>query len=358
MMWVSLIVGLVVLTVGSDLLVRGASRLALALGVTPLIVGLTVVAFGTSAPELAVSLQGALSGQADVAMGNVVGSNIFNVLVILGLSALIAPLAVDRTLLRVDVPLMTIGCLATYAFARDGVISRPEGVILFTGIIGYTWRAIRHSRASGQESVEGVDVEAVPRSMAQTAREVAFMVAGLVCMVLGARWFVSGGVELARLLGMSELLIGLTIVAAGTSLPEVATSVMATLRGERDIAVGNAIGSNIFNIFSVLGAASAISPTGVPVAPAAFAVDMPVMIGAALLCFPILFTNRTISRIEGAILLGCYGLYLAYLALSSSNSPALHSFTGALVWCAGALVLFLIVNLIQHHRAESSATPV
>lgn len=356
MMWVSLLVGLVVLTVGSDLLVRGASRLALALGVTPLIVGLTVVAFGTSAPELAVSLQGALSGQADVALGNVVGSNIFNVLVILGLSAIIAPLAVDRSLLRVDVPLMILGCLATYAFARDGVISRPEGVILFTGIIGYTWRAIRHGRAAGVESVDGVDVEA-PRSMAQTAREVAFMIAGLVCMVLGARWFVSGGVELARLLGMSELLIGLTIVAAGTSLPEVATSVMATLRGERDIAVGNAIGSNIFNIFSVLGAASAISPTGVRVAADALVIDIPVMIGAALLCFPILFTNRTISRVEGAILLGCYGLYLTYLALSSAKSPALHSFTGSLVWAAAALAVFLLVTVVQHHRAEAVATP-
>ncbi len=356
MVLVSLVVGLVILTLGSDLLVRGASRLALAVGITPLVIGLTVVAFGTSAPEMAVSLQGALSGQADVALGNVVGSNIFNVLFILGVSALIAPLAVNRQLLRVDVPLMLGVSALTYALAWDGAISRLEGLALFAGIIAYTWRAIKMGRTSeaADEAAELEGAEA-PRTAAQTAREIGFILAGLVLMVLGARWFVSSSIDIARWLGMSELVIGLTIVAAGTSLPEVATSIMATLRGERDIAVGNVIGSNIFNILAVLGASSAIAPAGVKVAPAALAVDIPVMLLTALICLPIFFTQRIIDRVEGAVFLGGYILYVTFLIMSNMQSAALPTLLSALPWLGGGVAIFLLATTARQLLAKPHA---
>lgn len=357
MVWVSLVVGLVILTLGSDLLVRGASRLALAMGITPLVIGLTVVAFGTSAPELAVSLQGALSGTADVALGNVVGSNTFNILFILGVSALIAPLAVNRQLLRVDVPLMIAASVFTYLIARDGVIGRLEGGALFAGIIIYTWRAIKlgmaGSAANAADEAAELDGAEPPRTAAQTARELGFMVAGLAMMVLGARWFVSGAVDIARWAGMSELVIGLTIVAVGTSLPEVATSIMATLRGERDIAVGNVIGSNIFNLFSVLGASSLITP--IKVAPAALALDLPVMIGAALICLPIFFTQHIIDRLEGAVFLLAYVLYVAFLIMSNMQSAALPTLLATLPWLGGAVAIFLLATTARQLIARPHA---
>jgi cation:H+ antiporter len=351
-----LVVGLVILTLGSDLLVRGASRLALAVGITPLVVGLTVVAFGTSAPELAVSVQGAVGGQADVAIGNVVGSNIFNTLVILGLAALVAPLTVDRQLLRSDVPLMIGASLLTLLVAWDGQVGRIEGAVLFAGIVIYTIRAIKIGLAGGKVTAEGDDLpspDEAPRTAAQAIKQIGFMIAGLALMVLGARWFINSAVDIARWLGMSELVIGLTIVAAGTSLPEVATSVMATLRGERDIAIGNVVGSNIFNLFSVLGLTSFIQP--IHVAPAALAVDIPFMVATAFLCLPIFLTKYLIDRLEGAILLTIYALYVTFLILSNTGSPSLATFTSALVWPTAALGVFLLVSLIRHFRAEQAA---
>lgn len=354
--WLMLVVGLVVLTLGSDLLVRGASRLALAVGITPLVIGLTVVAFGTSAPELAVSVQGAVGGQADVAIGNVVGSNIFNTLIILGLAALVAPLTVDRQLLRSDVPLMIGASLLTLLVAWDGQVGRVEGAVLFAGIVLYTLRAIKIGLAGGKVAAEDDELpspDEAPRTAAQTLKQIGLMIAGLALMVLGARWFVASAVDIARWLGMSELVIGLTIVAAGTSLPEVATSVMATLRGERDIAIGNVVGSNIFNLFSVLGLTSLIQP--ITVAPAALAVDIPFMVATALLCLPIFFTHRLIDRVEGALLLAIYGLYVTFLILSNTGSAALATFTGSLVWVAGAIGVFLVASIIRHMRAEQAA---
>jgi cation:H+ antiporter len=252
--------GLVALVVGAELLVRGASKLALSFGISSLVVGLTVVAFGTSAPEMAVSVQSSWSGRVDIALGNVVGSNIFNVLVILGLSALVTPLVVHQQVIRQEVPVMIGVSLLLWALALDGGISRWEGILLAALVVGYTVLLIRQSRretAAVQAEVEAEYQEAFdgpPRGWdSHWGAQALLILAGLALLVAGAQWLVEAAVGFARQFGVSELIIGLTIVAAGTSLPEVATSVMAAIRGERDIAVGNVVGSNIFNILAVLG---------------------------------------------------------------------------------------------------------
>jgi cation:H+ antiporter len=262
MLW--FIPGLIALIVGAELLVRGASKLALSFGISPLVVGLTVVAFGTSAPELAVSVQSAWSGQVDIALGNVVGSNIFNVLFILGLSALIAPLLVHRQLIRQEVPMMVALSLLLWLLASDGGISRGDGLLLVSLLLAYTFLVIRQSR---RESLAGAPLASeLPPPVdghawdAHWLAQLLLVAAGMTLLVLGSNWLVEAAVTLARRLGMSEVVVGLTIVAAGTSLPEVATSIMAAVRGQRDIAVGNVVGSNIFNILAVLGISASIAP--------------------------------------------------------------------------------------------------
>jgi cation:H+ antiporter len=280
-----LVLGLAVLTAGAELLVRGSSQLAIALGISPLVVGLTVVAYGTSAPELVVSVQSSLSGQPDVAIGNVVGSNIFNVLFILGLSAMIVPLRVSQQLIRVDVPLMVGLSVLVLATAQDGKIGRLDGLVLIGGIIAYTVLAVvssRREKAAIQAEYEaefGMKKEVEGRG--KIVANLLLVAAGLALLVLGSRWFVDSAIMIARAMGVSELVIGLTIVAAGTSMPEVATSIMAAIRGERDIAVGNVIGSNIFNILGVLGISSVVSSDGIRVSAAALQMDIPVMVAVA-----------------------------------------------------------------------------
>jgi cation:H+ antiporter len=262
------VLGLLLLVIGAEALVRGASQLAARSGVSPLVIGLTVVAYGTSTPELAVSVQSGLSGQADIALGNVVGSNIFNVLFILGVSAMITPLVVAQQLVRLDVPLMIGVSFLLAMLARDGRIDRLDGIALFAGIVAYTFFAIRQSRKESRRIKEEYAKEfgAGPSPAGgRVAFHVALIVLGLAALVLGSGWLVNGAVMLAKWWGLSELIIGLTIVAAGTSLPEVATSVIASMRGERDIAVGNVVGSNIFNILAVLGLSSLVAPNGVSV---------------------------------------------------------------------------------------------
>jgi cation:H+ antiporter len=318
--------GTVLLIVGAELLVKGASRLASAVGISPLVIGLTVVAYGTSAPELAVSVMAGLDGDGSIAIGNVVGSNIANVLLILGISAIIGPLVVSAQLVRFDVPLMIGVSLLGFAFAYDGKVSRLEGLVLFAGAIAYTWWAIRKSRS---ESAAVNDEFAAEYGKAEAHRPVveALRVAlGIAVMVGGARLLVDGATALARALGVSELVIGLTVVAVGTSLPELATSVVAAMRGERDIAVGNVVGSNLFNILSVLGLSAALLPQGIPVAEAAIRLDMPIMIGVAIACLPIFFTGYRIERWEGFLFLAYYAAYIAYLALAATGSATLPSY--------------------------------
>jgi cation:H+ antiporter len=321
--------GLGLLVLGAEWLVKGASRLAAAAGVSPLVIGLTVVAFGTSAPETAVSVKSALAGQADIAVGNVVGSNIFNVLFILGASAAITPLVVASQLIRLDVPVMIGVSLLMLLLAGDGSIGRLDAAVLFAGAVAYTafqvWQSRRETAAVKDEYAH----EYGPRRSA-AAVNVGLVVAGLALLVLGSRWLVSGAVAFAQALGVSELVIGLTIVAAGTSLPEVATSILAALRGERDIAVGNVVGSNIFNILAVLGLSGLVAPAGLRAADALLRFDLPVMIAVAVACLPIFASGARIARWEGALFLLYYVAYAAYVVLAAQQHDALPAFSAVM----------------------------
>jgi cation:H+ antiporter len=331
--------GLIFLIVGAEALVRGASRIAAVLGITPLVIGLTVVAFGTSSPEFAVSIKSTLAGQPSIALGNVIGSNIFNVLFILGLSALIVPLVVSQQLVRLDVPLMIALSIIVLILSLDEVFSRGDGLMLVTGLVIYIVFLIYQGRTQGGETKEGpADAPgAETRSSAGWVKNIGLVLGGLVLLILGSRWLVDSAVSFARYLGVSELIVGLTIVAAGTSLPEVVTSVIAAIRGERDIAVGNVVGSSIFNIMGVLGLASVIAPTGIAVSTAVIGFDIPVMIAVALACLPIFFTGGVISRQEGGLLLGYYVAYTLYLVLAASHHDALPRFS--------AVMLFFVIPI-------------
>jgi cation:H+ antiporter len=317
------VAGLILLIGGAELLVRGASRLALAVGISPLVIGLTVVAFGTSSPELAVSLQSSLAGQADMALGNVVGSNIANVLLILGCSALAAPLVVSRQLARLDIPLMVAATLLFWWLASNGRLSQVESFILFMGIVGYIILSSYKSRRESQAAAATGPEAAPALGGRQIALNVLLVLVGLGLLVLGADWLVDAAVAVAEYFGVSQLIIGLTIVAVGTSLPELATSIVASLRGERDIAVGNVVGSNLFNLLAVLGVAGMVTPGGLAVSTPALRLDIPVMTAVALLCLPIFLTKSSVSRREGAFLLLCYATYLGYLILVAIQHPIL-----------------------------------
>ncbi len=353
------VLGGVLLVGGAELLVRGASRLALAAGITPLVVGLTVVAFGTSAPELAVTVGSAVTGQADVALGNVVGSNIFNILFILGLAALIRPLVVSQQLVRLDVPLLIGTSILVLGMGLDGRIGRVDGALLTAGVVTYTVLLIRGSRRERPEVVDEYDeafrAEAFRATPAVTRTgplvDLLLVVGGLGLLVLGSRWLVTAAVATAARLGVSELVIGLTIVAAGTSLPEVATSLLAAVRGERDIAVGNAIGSCLFNLLAVLGLGSLVAPGGIGVPAGALTFDLPIMIAVAIAALPVLFTGATISRPEGAVFLGYYAAYTAYLVLAATDHGATAQLALAMGWFVLPLTLLtLLVGVVRSVR--------
>jgi len=344
--------GLLFLIAGAEILVRGASRLAVTAGISPLIIGLTVVAYGTSSPELAVSVMSAMSGQADIALGNVVGSNIFNVLFILGLSALIVPLVVCQQLVRLDVPLMIAVSVLVLLIGLDGTISRPDALVLLAGLVSYTVFLFWYNNRKNRESRANCREPNVPgNSLKSCAVNVFLIVSGLFLLVLGSRWLIDGATVFALRFGISELVIGLTLVAAGTSLPEVATSVIASIRGERDIAVGNVVGSNIFNILAVLGLSGLISPEGVNVASSALRFDIPVMIAVAVACLPIFFTGHLIARWEGLLFLGYYVAYTVYLFLYSSEHGALPAFSQVMyLYVIPLTVLTLLIVIIRALR--------
>jgi cation:H+ antiporter len=350
--------GLTALIVGAEWLVRGASRLAACVGISPLVVGLTVVAFGTSSPELGVSVMSSLSGQAGIAVGNVVGSNICNVLLILGLSALFAPLIVARQLIRIEVPLM-VGVSFLFAFmALDREFGRLDGILLFGGAIVYTVWVIRRSRRESQESkknssmTEGENPPATG-GVKSLVWQLCLIVAGLALLGLGANWLVDAAVTLARHFGVSDLLIGLTVVALGTSLPELAASVMASIRGERDIAVGNIVGSNLFNILVVIGLTAVVAPEGVPIAETAVQFDIPVMLAVAVACLPIFFTGHLIARWEGMLFFFYYIAYTLYLILNALQHQALPVFTTAMVGFFLPLTgITLMVCLVRAYRQK------
>jgi cation:H+ antiporter len=343
--------GLAVLTAGAEALVRGASRLALLAGVSPLVVGLTVVAMGTSTPELVVSVKAGLAGNPDIAVGNVVGSNIFNVLFILGVSALIAPLVVARQIVRLEVPIMIGASLLWGALALDRRVGFGDGAFMAALLVAYTVWTIRRSRrevAARREEAGRVE----PPTVGAVLVGLALVAGGLALLVLGARWFVDGSVALARSLGVSDLVIGLTIVAAGTSMPEVATSIVAAIRGERDIAIGNVVGSNIFNILGILGLSAMVTPGGLNVANAIVDFDLPVMTAVAVACLPIFLSGYSIGRIEAVVFLGYYTAYAGFLVLKAQEHDALPAYSRVVMEFAIPLtVLGLGVSLWRSRRA-------
>jgi cation:H+ antiporter len=350
--------GLLALVAGGELLVRGASRLSALIGLSPVVIGLTVVAFGTSAPELAVGIQAAFDGRADLMVGNVVGSNIYNVLLVLGLSALVAPLIVQQQLVRIDVPLMVLASAAFYILALDGNISTDEGMALFLVLALYLAAVVRLSRREQPEVIKEYEAEfgrreePTPRAWAVNGL---LIVGGLGLLVVGAGWLVRGAVEVALSLGVSELVIGLTVVALGTSMPELVTSIVASLRGERDIAVGNIVGSNIFNILSVLALTAFVAPGGVDVSAAALGLDIPFMLAVSVACLPIFFTGHVISRWEGALFL-LYGAgYTGYLILDATRHEILPLFSlVTLLFVVPLTVITLVLVSVRQLQARAA----
>lgn len=342
----SLMVGLVLLVAGAEVLVRGASQLAVLLGVAPLIIGLTVVAYGTGAPEMAVSLQANAVGEAGISIGNVVGSNICNVLFILGASAMITPLLVALQLVKLDVPIMIGVSLLFTALVQDGSLGRIDGIILLVGAVIYTVFLFSQGRDDDAEDYDAEEAQAKRRNVGIWAFNLGLIALGGVMLTFGSTFLVKGAVSIAKYLGLSNLIIGLTIIALGTSLPEAATSVMASLKGERDIAVGNVVGSNIFNLLAVLGVAGIFSPVPIEVSAAALNFDIPVMLAVAIACLPIFFSGNVISRWEGIVFLAYYVAYMGYLILDATDHDSLPIYSGVLgtfVIPLTVITLFIIV---------------
>lgn len=311
------IAGLALLVIGAELVVRGASRLAVSLGVKPLVVGITIVAVGTSAPELAVGIAASLQGSGTLAVGNIAGTNVFNMLFILNLSVLVRPLPIHLQILKLELPVMIAAAIFLMVLAWDGILTRLDGGVLFGAAAVYTGALVRISRGETQAVQEefremyGADAVMTRRTVMPTRlRNAVVLAAGLGLSVLGAGWLVDGAIDIARVLGISEAIIGLTIVAIGTSAPELATTIVATLKDERDVAVGNLLGSSIYNILVILGLTCMVSPGGVPVERQLMLVDIPLMTGVMLGAVPVFWTGRRVSRLEGGLGIA---IYLAYL---------------------------------------------
>ncbi len=354
------IAGLLALIAGAELLVRGASKLALSFGLSPLVVGLTIVAFGTSAPEMAVSAGAVLGGKTDLAIGNVVGSNIFNVLFILGLSALITPLVVNIQLIRQEVPIMIGASLLLLVLTLDGKLGWLDAALLMALMLAYTGFLLVQSRTESASANEDYAAELRPAPPgnwdAKLPVQLVLIVVGLALLVLGADWLVRASVTFAKSLGVSDLVIGLTIVAAGTSMPEVATSVMAAIKGERDIAVGNVVGSCLFNTLGCLGLAGLLAGDAGLLVPAAVQhFDLWVMLAVTLASLPVFMTGREIARWEGGVFLLYYAAYVAYLILAAQQHQALDAYSAAMLGFVLPLtVVTLVVVLLRRQTANSS----
>lgn len=394
----ALAVGFVLLIGGGEVLVRGAGGLAATLGISPLVVGLTVVAFATSAPEFAVSVDAALSGYPGLAVGNVVGSNIANILLILGLTAIVAPLVATSRIVRVDIPIMVLFSVVALLVALDGTISFLDGLLLFAGLVAYVVATIVISRkqdggraaaasedpvgdgagggaardaaagdaAAGDDPAGGASAGETRSSGVASSHPVlvssVFVVVGVALLVVGARLLVAAASDLASAWGMSDLVIGLTVVAVGTSLPEFATSVVAAIRGERDLAIGNIVGSNIFNIGAVLGIASLITP--IDVAPGAVRFDLPIMLAVSLALLPIAFTGMAIKRWEGLLFTGFYAAYVVYVVLQAADHDAMDPFSAAMLWFVIPITALWLIGLATYElgllrgRRQARARPV
>ena len=358
---IAFLVGVVALVGGADSLVRGSARIAARTGLSAVVIGLTVVAFGTSAPELAVSIGAAINDSSDIALGNVVGSNIANILLVLGLSAVAGGgLFVAFRIVRIDVPIMIGLSVALLVLGIDGSIGRIDGALFIVALIAYvTWTvatARREARDLSDLDQDGVSDSAELAAQYTSGleedlsgstplwRDLLAVVAGLVLLVVGAQMLVGAATNIAEAIGVSELVIGLTVVAIGTSLPELATSVVAAAQGQRDLAVGNAIGSNLFNILAVVGISSLVSP--VNVSDGALGFDLPFMIAVAVACLPIFVNGFELKRWEGVIFVGYYLAYLVWLGLDAAEHGLEPAFSIAMLGFVVPLttITFVIVG--------------
>lgn len=350
------VVGVVALVVGAESLVRGSSRLAARSGLSPVVIGLTVVAFGTSAPELAVSIGAAAGGESEIALGNVIGSNIANVLLVLGLSAVVGGgLVVAQRIVRVDVPIMIVMSALVLVLGLDGRIGRLDGGLFLAILIVYLVWTVRSAVGDqdADEDHDGVADAATLASEYSSAlgrekirgsslwRDLLYVVGGLALLVVGAQSLVTAATDIARALDISELVIGLTVVAVGTSLPEMATSVVAAARGQRDMAVGNAIGSNLFNILAVLGITGVVSP--VIVSSGARGFDLPFMLAVAVACLPIFAEGFILRRWQGAVFLSYYVAYLVWLGLDAAEHDLQSAFSSLMLYFAVPLTALTVI---------------
>ena len=357
MTFLTLAAGLVLLVVGAEFLVKGASTVAAILRIPPLIIGLTIVAYGTSAPEMLVSVTSTLKGNGDIAIGNVLGSNVCNILLVLGLSALVAPLTVTKQIIRSDVPIMIGVSLLLWIFCLDGELSRVDGIILFVGGIAYTLSLIWQSSKQTAEADEFAEEYSFTGNVTpfEWLKNTVLVIGGSALLILGSRWLVSSAVTIASSFSWgSELLIGLTIVAFGTSLPELATSVVASFRGERDIAVGNVLGSNIFNILAVLGIAGIVAPTGIKISSTVIQFNAPVAIVVALACLPIFYSGKQIDRLEGLLFLFYYLAYNAYLILEALENPFLPTYTNIMLVITVVTAIALSATAIKEKMTKKN----
>jgi cation:H+ antiporter len=313
--------GLGALVVGAEVMVRGGGTLASRLGVNPIIVGLTVVAIGTSMPELTVGVVSAAEGSGALAVGNIAGTNIANLLLVLGLSALLLPLTIEIRTLRFELPVMAMAALLLWALAADGVLSRLDGLILLVGAIVYTLVLIRTARRESREVATEFAAaytanragHVVPATDRRTILHVGMMLGGIALVVLGAEWLVDAAVGMARGFAVSDAFIGLTVVAIGTSAPELVTAIVSTLRNERDIAIGNLLGSTIYNILLILGITCLVPTHGLPLPPSLVRIDIPIMVTVVLVCMPIFISGRRVHRAEGAAMVVAYLSFLAFV---------------------------------------------
>jgi len=352
------VLGLIGLVGGAEVLVRGGVAIARRTGLSPVVIGLTVVSFGTSAPELAVSIGAAARGEADLAVGNVIGSNVANILLVLGIAAVVGGgLTVARRLTRIDVPIMIAASVLCLLLALDGRLGRLDGAVLFGGLVLYLVWMIRGARRGDgspatDDLIAGIDAEITVAK--PLIIDLGLLLGGLALLTVGASLLVSAATDVAVRFGISQLVIGLTVVAIGTSLPEIATSAIAAFRGERELAVGNAIGSNIFNLLAVLGIASIVSPQPLRVLEGALTIDLPIMIATAVACLPLFTTGFELSRWEGAVFIAYYVAYVVWLIFDVTDHALRDDFATAMVWFVAPLtVLTVAVITIRDWRRRS-----
>lgn len=353
------VLGLVGLITGAELFLKAIDHFGLKWGVSPLIMGLTVVAFATGAPELAISIKAAFSGSADLVLGNIIGSNIANILLILGITAIISPINITRRVIRIDVPIVITISVVVYLMSIDGGLSTVDGVILLMGFLAYSYFTyVQIKNNSNEEEKEGetfqyhLSPDELEKGTFFYIKNGGLLLIGLALIVLGSNWIVDSAVIIARILGLSELVIGLTIISIGTSLPEVATSLSAARKGNADIAVANVMGSNLYNVLLTLALTLIIAPNVLEVSKDAITLDLPFMVLVSMACIPIFIAGFNLTRVDGALFLSYYVTYLTYLVLNAINSPIVSTMQGVILYAAIPLTILYMMWRIYVHRTS------